>query len=155
MMTLHPLSLFCRRVPTPPLPAISPARNHTEVPYFANTLYSSLSRSNVFLTARLVAVPGGTIGTNQCLTMLSSPTTTEYIYLHLATCGSDITPPASQNFVLDTDDFGHEITFVSHLLYHFNSPIIISVFSSYPTLFVHIGGSRRFRGPHDEQWRYY
>lgn len=45
--------------------------------------------------------------------MLASSSTTEYIYLHLATCGDDVTPPASQSFVLETNDFGHEITFVS------------------------------------------
>lgn len=63
--------------------------------------------------ARLVAVPGGSIGENLCVTSLPSPTATDYVYLRLASCGSDITPPGPQDFILETNDFGHEITFVS------------------------------------------
>lgn len=51
--------------------------------------------------ARLVAVKQGNVKANQCLTLLPSSSTTAYSYFHLATCGSNVTPPASQDFFLD------------------------------------------------------
>lgn len=63
--------------------------------------------------ARLVAVQQDGIKANQCLTMLASSSTTQYFYLHLADCGSNISPPASQSFRLWVNDFGNEILFVS------------------------------------------
>lgn len=77
--------------------------------------------------ARLLAVPGGSIGENLCVTSLPSPSSSEPVYLRLAPCGRDITPPGSQDFILETNDFdfGHEITFVRTYLLSFTRQIVL------------------------------
>lgn len=119
---IHQHHLSSRLAPIRMLQIMSQVKKHmgvgTSFPFFVfGRLYRILdahfTSHRLFYPARLVAVPGGSIGENLCVTSLASPSTTQYVYLHLATCGSNISPPPSQSFVLETNDFGHEITFVS------------------------------------------
>lgn len=64
------------------------------------------------IVARLLAVETDSIGANQCLTTLPSISDPSIYYMHLATCGDDISPPPSQAFLLYTGTSGHEIFYV-------------------------------------------
>lgn len=102
--------LLLRRVPMRHTPPIIQTTRVTEV----RAIFSVISPSEgstvcFFHLARLVAVEGGSIGANQCLTTLQSPSDSNIFYMHLASCRSNTNPPTSQAFVLDTNDFGHEI----------------------------------------------
>ncbi|KAF7979950.1 hypothetical protein HWV62_40388 [Athelia sp. TMB] len=64
---------------------------------------------------RIVAVEGGRVKANQCLT--STPSSTSGIlYAKLADCGNDSNPPTDQSWSFITDDIGRVILFVRTLL---------------------------------------
>jgi len=65
------------------------------------------------IVGRITTLTADGFSSNQCLTMLASPSTTEYFYLQLQTCGSDATPPASQSFALQEPSSGPAVFFVS------------------------------------------